>query len=375
MLNVLHLINYPGRGGSERYIVSLAEKLHNKKCRFYLAYSEEGPMIDVLKQLGVEVFNIQMKNPYDFKAAKSVKSICKQLSIDVVHTHFLRENFISVFSKLMGNRVVLVNTIHLFAKNNLLINISSFLLNIFVDRTIVVSNSLKKQISALGLSSRRIDVIHNGVDIDFWKGRRSLRARKKLGLDSSDFVITSVARFSEEKGHIFLLEAIKVFKKIARYNKDKIPNNVKFLLAGEGELLEECKGFAKALGVADCVIFTGYQENIREILHASDLYISHSKFETLGISILEALACRLPVVATNSGGPSEILTEENACGLLVDYGDTEGFAGAIGKFITDKGFYKKCRNNAFRTVEEKFNLDKTVEETYNLYIRSLTAGF
>ena len=115
----------------------------------------------------------------------------------------------------------------------------------------------------------------------------------------------------------------------------------------------------------------GYRSDIKTILYDSDLYVSHSKSEALGIAILEALACGLPVVATSAGGPSEIVNEDSKCGVLVDYGDAEGFAAALLKFITDREFYVACKENAPATVRKKFNLDETAQQTYNLYNRCL----
>ncbi len=371
MLNVLHLINYPGKGGSERYILSLAEKLHDSKCKFYVAYSEDGPMLRQVRKMGIKTFKIPMKNPYDLKAARQVRKLCRELSIDIVHTHFLRENYIGVLSKLMGNKVVLVNTGHLLAKKNILVRLTDLLFSLATDEIIAVSNAVKDMLVSEGKRPSKITVIYNGVDLDYWKGERDLKVRESLGIGDQDFVVTSVARFSEEKGHIFLLEAIKQFLKMMQRNSNDRRRKVWFVLVGDGETLEYCKNLASIMGISDSVIFTGFRKDIRGILHGSDLYVSHSASEALGISILEAMACGLPVVATNSGGPSEIINNENNCGILVEYGDAEGFAGAVYKIVNDPGLYNTFKENAIRVVEEKFNLDNTAESTYNLYIKGL----
>ena len=366
MIKVLHLINYPGRGGSERYILSLAEKLHNRECLFYLGYSMDGPMLDQARALGIQTLNIPMSRPYDLRAARMLRELCDELSVDVIHTHFLRENYISIFSKMMGNKAALINTRHLLNNYGVLLKAAGRFFSLFVNRTIAVSNAVKERMVAEGTDPRLIEVIYNGVDTEYWKGRRNYKVRDEMGLDRDDFVVISTARFSEEKGHLFFLEAIKVLKKNTSLNDDKAAR-IKFVLVGEGELLEECRSMARMLGVDEDVVFTGYRSDIRNMLHGSDLFISHSRSEALGISILEALSSGLPVIATNSGGPTEIISEQNGCGLIVEYGDTEGLAAAILRFASDKKFYKACRDNAGSTVNEKFNLDKTALDTYNLY--------
>lgn len=367
MINVLHLINYPGKGGAERYILSLIEKLNNKGCRFYIAYSEKGPMIKQARDMGVKTFNIPMKNPYDLKAAVRLKALCRELHIDVVHTHFLRENYVSIFSKLIGNRVVLINTNHLLNDKSVSVKRVNKLLTCWDDRIIAVSNAVKDRLVSEGVNPFIIQVIHNGVDMRYWKGRPGFNIRKELGIEKEDFVVTSVARFSHEKGHIFLMEVIKEFKKIISSEDVKMPVRIKFVLVGEGEMFDECKTLSKIFGIYEDIVFTGFRSDVKSILLESDLYISHSESEALGLPILEALAVGLPVVATNAGGPSEIINEQNRCGIIVDYGDVEGFAKAIIKLATNEEFYTMCKANTTSTILDKFNLDNTVWETYNLY--------
>jgi hypothetical protein len=84
-LKVLHLINYPGKGGTEKYILSLAEGLHNKSCYFNVAFSKKGPMLKELRNVGIKSFKLPMRCPYDVKAAWQLKKICTNNSIDLIH--------------------------------------------------------------------------------------------------------------------------------------------------------------------------------------------------------------------------------------------------------------------------------------------------
>lgn len=374
MLNVLHLINYPGKGGTEKYIVSLTEKLHNKKCRFYLCYSEEGPMLEEMKNLGVEISNINMKSSYDFKAAKALKNLCKELSIDIIHTHFLRENCIAALSKILGNKVIIVRTHHIISDDNVCVRLFNSFLTAFTDRIIAVSTAVKKRMAPESINSEKIEVIHNGIDTEYWSGEHNYKIKEEFGLDRRSFLITSVARFSEEKGHIFFLESIKQFIKL--YNKDDINGSalIKFLLVGDGDMLDSCIKFAEMLGISRYIIFAGFRIDIKEILNGSDLFVSHSKSEALGISILEALACEVPIISTDAGGPAEIIGENNEFGTIVEYGDIEGMANAIMRMMSDKEYYNNCKINARNIVCERFNLDIMAEKVYSLYMQSLSSG-
>lgn len=373
MLNVLHLINYPGKGGTEKYILSLAERLNNKSCKVHLGYSEEGPMLEEIKALGVETYNIKMRNSFDFKAAKALKSLCKEYSIDIVHTHFLRENCIAVLSKILGNKIVVVRTHHLLADGNIPVRIFNSFLTAFTDKTITVCNAVKNQMAPECINSDKINVIYNGIDLDYWKGEHNCKIREEFGIDNKTFLVTSVARFSEEKGHIFYLEAIKQFYKVLnREDKPGAPK-VKFLLVGDGDFLEPCMKFVDMMGITNDIIFTGFRKDVKDILDSSDLFISHSSSEALSISILEAMASNLPVISTDVGGSAEIIGK-NEGGIIVQYGEVEEMANAILKMITDKEFYESSRISAKKIVSEKFNLDTMVEQVYNIYMQSLSSG-
>jgi glycosyltransferase involved in cell wall biosynthesis len=366
MLNVLHLIYNWGKGGFESYVHSLVEKLHGRECNIYIAYSERVPVPELVEGLGIQTFHIPMKSPYDFKAAGEVANLCKKLSIHAVHTHFIRERYISAISRLFGNRARLIYTSHVIVPKSPALKLTNRIIHGLEDNIIAVCGAGREQMLTEGLNKNKIEVIYNGVDIGFWGKRVRSTIRSEFSLKEEDFVITSAGRFNEVKGHRFLLECARRLIQLVPENEGK---RVRFFLVGEGELLEECRKLAVQLGISGNTVFAGFRSDIRNIFHGSDLYVSSSKSEALSMSIIEALACGLPVVATNVGGTSEVVNEENQCGCLVEYGDVEGFARAMLKFMEDREFYSTRSSNASRTAAEKFSLDKMVKETYNLYLR------
>lgn len=365
MINVLHLINVTGGGGTESYIYSLAKKLHNKKCKFYLAYSKEGPTLKLFQDLGIETIQIHMDSPYDINAAKELRDICREKSIDVIHTHFLRENYISIISKVLGNKSTLINTRHMLFKNSKSVIYANRLMTSFNHKIIAVSQAVKNNLLEEKVNPKKIELIYTGIDLNNWSHGKNQGFRKEFNIKEDELLIASVARFTEEKGHSFFLHSIASMKNNLIDSKDDI--KYKFVLVGTGKLLEDSIKLAKDLNIYDDIIFTGYRSDINYILRDCDFFVSHSESEAFGISILEAMASGLPVISTDSGGSREIVKVDGSSGILIPYGDEAELTEALLKLLRDKKLRDFYSKNGLNLVHEKFSLDNTIEETYNLY--------
>lgn len=369
MLNVLHVIKRAGLGSTERYVVSLAEKLKDNKCSFHLVYSEKGTLVSKMKELGVQTAKINMRNPFDIRAAWLLKKYCKENSIDVVHTHFRREAFISVLAKILGGRFKLVASNFVIHGDNIVFRLFNRLMSLWIDKVIAGSNGNKENLVLQGVLEKKIEIIRGGVDLDFWQGcsKKIIKIRKQLGLELDDFVVACVSNFSENEGLYFLLESIKQIDRMIDKQKNNALRKIKFVLVGEGETTEQCKTMAQMLGISEYIVFTGYREDIKDIFKSSNLFVVPGHGSSMAIPVLEALACDLPVVSVEIDSSSEIICQEEYCGIVADSGDSISFAKGILKFVKDKEFYQKCRQNACRIVREKYSIQKTVDETYKIY--------
>ncbi|NMA32993.1 MAG: glycosyltransferase [Clostridiaceae bacterium] len=365
MLKVLHLLNYLGVGGSERYIQSLAKKLHGKSCEFYIAYSEDGLGKSTFEELGIKMIPLKMRSPFDMKAALQLKKLCGQLSIDVIHTHFLRENYISVLSRLAGNRAGIINTRHMLFDNSRRVVLFNRFFTRFNSRIIAVSQHVRDKLVKEGIDETRISMIYNGIDPSEF-GCSLSSFRKDMGLTEEDMLITSVSRFSPEKGHDFIIDVIEYMKE-NRSALGLTGKKYKFVLAGSGPLHEAVVSRAKFGGLLDDIVFPGYVDSIVELLKDSDIFIAHSQNEALGIAILEAMAAGLPVITTDSGGAAEIVNESEQSGILAKYGDVQGYAKALASLINDVQLRRRYEDNGLKLVRERFNIDNTAAETYKLY--------
>ncbi len=159
------------------------------------------------------------------------------------------------------------------------------------------------------------------------------------------------------KGHKILLEAVR--KLI-----DTRPQ-LKFVIAGDGPLREELSAERKRLKLEKNVFFLGHIPDVEDLLAAADLFVLPSLKEPFGIVLLEAMAARLPIVATNAGGVPEIIKDES--GILVPPNDSGALAAAIDKLLNDTDYQRTLVNNAFQRVSTEFSIKKMVDLTDELY--------
>ncbi|WP_010246062.1 glycosyltransferase [Acetivibrio cellulolyticus] len=363
MLKVLYLLNHAGKAGTERYVETLVEKLNNDKIKAYFAYNEEGLLVERLKELGLDTYRIEMKNPFDIKAVIELNNLCRKLDIDLIHTQFLRENYIALLSKLLNPKVKVFYTNHFILYNNKFLRITNRMLNPLRSTIIAVCNKGKDMMISNGVDGKKIKVIFNGIDVNYWAEKIESTMRKEFGIGEDEFVFLCASRFANDKGHKFLINSVAELKKLT-------DRKFRCVLANDGPLFEECKNQVRELGLENDVIFTGFRKDIKNLIYGSDLYINSSEHEALSFAIIEVLACGIPVIATNMAGNGDIINDETNCGILVEYNNSKGLAEAVNRIMSDKDLQRMLRENALKTVKEKFNLDKVAAETYNLYRES-----
>jgi glycosyltransferase involved in cell wall biosynthesis len=141
------------------------------------------------------------------------------------------------------------------------------------------------------------------------------------------------------------------------------------VLIGDGSLRAELEQRAASLGIGDRVSFLGARDDIPEILASVDIAVLTSDSESLSNAILEAMAARLPVVAFNVGGNSELINEHR--GFLIEASDEDKFADAIVRLLSDSQLRREQGDRAWRFVKENFSLNRIKGKYEDLYLTLL----
>ena len=235
------------------------------------------------------------------------------------------------------------------------------------DVIICISQAIEKSLHEKGIFNTT--VLYNCIDVDEFVSnvtKSPEEIRREFGLDCSSFLIGLVANFQEWKGHTTVVKAIAEVK-------EKYPSVVCLLVGGVSKVIEDQKYFCavkreiESRGVKQNVIITGFREDIASIINALDILVHSSvRPEPFGRVIIEAMSLGKPVIATNIGGPPEIV-ENGISGVLVPPQDATALSCRIIELMGDRFMREKIGQRAKKRVIEKFNVSRYSENITFIY--------
>jgi glycosyltransferase involved in cell wall biosynthesis len=230
-----------------------------------------------------------------------------------------------------------------------------------IDRVIALSEGIKKVLVEGGIDRKIIQIIPFGIDfVPYGKPGSSDYLQKELGFSRDDYLVGIVAHLADHKGHKYLIKASSIIK-------EKDPR-IKVIFVGDGALKMELTRQADADGVGDMVFFLGFREDIPQILSSLDQFVFSSHLEGMGSSLLDAMASRLPIVATRAEGIPDVITHEET-GLLVPPKEPEKLAAAILRLVEDRDLAARLGEEGYRTVYRKYSAEARAGEVISLYER------
>lgn len=229
---------------------------------------------------------------------------------------------------------------------------------------LVTINTADYQMAKKHLKTKAIERIHGiGVNLDRFRNcnlnkDEKAELRHSIGLGEDDFVLTYVAEINDNKNQAMLLETFRIVQQT-------IPR-VKLLLVGPEHDDGKLRATADAKGLIGNVVFLGWRNDIPELLNISDIYVASSKSEGLGLNLIEAMACNLPVVASRNRGHAEIIQHEQN-GFLVEQGDAKEMAKYVVQLYEDEMLRNSIVEQAQRDIV-KFEVNSVIkEEEHILY--------
>ena len=363
-INVLHIISTLEIGGAEILLANLVSNLDSKNyASTVCCIARGGPLATELEKSGVKVVVLRQRNKFDPRVLLPLYRIMNEERIDIVHTHMFRANLWGRTAALLAGVPVIIASKHGFNlwKNFIHITVNRILAE-FTDRIIVPSEFLRKvRIQREHIKPEDLVVIHNCIDLHtFDETIHPHNRRQEYGIKENERVIGVVCRLHEVKGIKYLIESLVELRNAIQ--------NLKLLIVGDGPLKTNLINLAQKLGLGEQVIFAGYRRDIPEMLNTMDVFVLPSLREDFSLSIMEAMAMRKPVVATNVGAIPEVVVDGETA-ILVPPRDASALAKAISQILLDEQLAQKMGLAGRQRVKKQFSADAASARIQQLYSR------
>lgn len=361
---ILHIITSIDNGGAENHLVDLILKQVNLFDIFLIYFKGNNYHLSKLERFGVKVYKISFFrfNFYKFitNFFKIIK-IYKNIKPDIVHCHLWLSEIYGLTLKFFYKNFFLVITKHLdsfifegsYGHNKILKGI--FLERMifkYSDHIVFITHAVKKFfLKKITITKKKYSVIYYGVNTKIFKKKKNFFTKRKLNIDNDSYVIGCVARHVEQKNLDFVIKSFSHFLK----NNPQI--KIKLIMIGKGHLTEKLIKLSENLGLNNKVIWIKETNNIVSYFNIFDMICLVSKYEGLGRVLLEAIACKVPILATRTGGIPEIVKHKYD-GYLINSMNMNKFSNYILKTLKlskSKIFNKNLlRNKYLLSLERVF---------------------
>jgi glycosyltransferase involved in cell wall biosynthesis len=325
-------------GGGQISLLQLLKNLDREKFNPLLICPERGQLSTEAQKYHIKTCFISLPSLKTFKiptfllSIKKLLKIIKEEKINLVHTNSSRSMMYAALLRLF-HRIKVIWHVRITDKDRVIDRI----LELFAKKIITNSNAAARRFCWVKNKSKVV-AIYNGLDLKtFDKKKDVAKIKKELSIKNEDIVIGTIAKLQPKKGiHILLNAAAPIIKKFP---------SIKFLIVGddadtEGAYLKKLKSLAQQLNITEHIIFSGYRDDIPQIMEIIDIFTFPSFSESFGRSLLEAMAASKPIIASNVGGIPEVVVDGET-GVLVPPGNSTELAAAISYLLKDNNLIKK----------------------------------
>ena len=378
-IKVAHIIARMITGGADENTLFTVQGLNKDRYEVDLIMGEEfdESIFDKVKNNNFDIIQIKglkwkLNFLYDPIVLIKLIKLMRKNHYDIVHTHTTKAGILGRIAARIAGVPVIVHGLHgstFEAFNSRLLNWLLFLFEKltgrFTDAYISVSGVLSEKYVEKRIGKKEnYHTVYSGMELEtFYRVRGKIDCRKKrreFGIGIEDFVIGNVARLETRKGHKFLIDA---FKNVVGEQKD---NHVKLLIIGEGNKREYLESYVHELNLGDKVIFTGYREDVEELMAMMDIFVLTSLREGLPRVLVQAAAVGIPSIAFNVDGVSEIIRDDYN-GFLVRVGDVEQLAKRMIQYIDHKELLVLHGKNGRELIKGKWSIEDMVEKIDKIY--------
>ena len=348
-------------GGTERLVVELVKRLAGESTQAVCCLDEAGAWGHDLQRDGVPLTVVGRQPGFHPGLGVRIAAAAAAAQATVLHCHQYSPFVYGALARLRrpGLRVVFTEHGRLSdappsSKRRM---VNPWLARV-ADRIVSVSANLRDHMVQEGFPARRVEVVHNGIDVGpAPTADERAAARQALGVSHETIVIGTVARLDPVKDYGTLLAALA--------HPSMAGRPCRLVVIGDGPERARLESRAQELSVTEKVTFLGHRDDARRWLAGVDVYANSSVSEGVSLTILEAMAAGLPVVATDVGGTPEVVTPDS--GELVPARDPAALAGAIARLASDADRRRTLGRQARDRAARQFTIERMVNTYLDMY--------
>jgi len=304
--------------------------------------------------------------PYDLSLASKLAQVAKNEHLDLLHVHYAIPHAVCALlaKQMTGEHLKVVTTLHgtditVLAQDGSLSDLIRYAIN-NSDAVTAVSADLIRQTHEMLAIKRSIDLTYNFVDQRIYYPRDVSSLRNDF-VQPNEKLLIHISNFRPVKR---VMDVVEIFAKVNR----EIPSRLLFV--GEGPELSKVMSRVKELGLMERVIFCGKQEDVAQIISLADIMLLPSEIESFGLVALEAMACGVPTIGSNTGGIPELITHGET-GFLAPVGDTDTMARDVLRLLRDEQLLKKFTAACLYRATVYFCKDAITAQYEQIYYRVL----
>jgi glycosyltransferase involved in cell wall biosynthesis len=347
------------RGGQNQVLVTLMG-LRALNHRTMLVANSEGELRQRAAE-GLDLVPLAPRTEMDLSAAWRLSRLLKQVKPDIVHAHDPHGVAMAALALSMSTApvkppLVAARRVDFHLRNSTL----SRWKYRQVDCFICASEAIRRILIADGIAAARAVTVHEGIDLERVAAAPPAGLHEEFWLPHDAPVVGNVAALVAHKGQRYLIEAASTVIR-------QVPD-ARFIIAGEGELRPHLERLIKERHLEKHVLLAGFRPDVLSLHKSFDIFVLSSTTEGLGTSLLDAMACGKPIVATSAGGIPEVV-EDEVSGLLVPPRDHEALARAIVTLLKDEGLRRQYGATGLARVRERYSAERMVQNTLHVYER------
>jgi len=368
-IKILHLLHKLSCGGMENGVVNLVNKMEYGKfsnviCSLTTSDEYQKRIISERRK----IYNLNKKEGNDFSIPFKIAEIIKKEDIDIVHSRGWGTYVEGIVAaKLLCRKIKFIFSFHGKTVGELQ-HIperrlrAQKMMSVFTDIILTLSDQMARDYASMvNVAREKIGFIYNGVDTDIFTSDKSgqNKLKREFNIGKEAFVIGFVGRVDPVKDLKTLLDAAYLVKQNMK--------NIKIVIAGEGSEKKALEDYAVKKGIGNHVIFTGQRNDIPDLLNMMEIYVQPSLYEGMSNTIMEAMACRCAIIATNAGGNPELI-EHDKDGILFKPGNAKDLSSYIIRLHNDPLKRNSLAERAYEKAKEQFSLESMVRNYENLYM-------